>query len=282
MSRVHSAHLAHGCIAPGIWCAGAATVCWILLAALDEQVKIRGFRIEPGEVAAALSRQPGVAQAVVVAREDQPGQKQLVGYIVPAAGAAPDPLALRRALAAELPDYMVPAAIMPIERVPLTPNGKLDRRALPAPEFVSRSTRAPRTPQEQILAGLFCDVLGLPGIGIDDNFFDMGGHSLLATRLVSRIRATLGVELAIRTVFDAPTVAGLAERLAGAAAARMALAVQPRPAALPLSYAQRRLVVPASSGGAERDLQHSVRAAAAGGTGRGRVAGRAARCRGAS
>ena len=242
----------------------------------DEQVKIRGFRIEPGEVAAALSRQPGVAQAVVVAREDQPGQKQLVGYIVPAEGSAPDQLALRRALAAALPDYMVPAAIMPIERVPLTPNGKLDRRALPAPQFVSRSTRAPRTPQEQILAGLFCDVLGLPGIGIDDNFFDMGGHSLLATRLVSRIRATLGVELAIRTVFDAPTIAALAERLTGAAAARMALAVQARPACLAAVLCAAPSLVPASPGGTERHLQHSVRAAAAGCPGCVRAAGRAA------
>jgi amino acid adenylation domain-containing protein len=179
----------------------------------DEQVKIRGFRIEPGEVAAALQRQTGVAQAVVVAREDRPGQKQLVGYVVSEAGAPVDPQAIRRKLLSELPDYMVPAAIMMLNRLPLTPNGKLDRKALPAPEFVSTSQRTPRTPQEEILASLFCEVLALPQVGIDDSFFDLGGHSLLATRLVSRIGDTLGVHLEIRAVFEAPTVAALAELL---------------------------------------------------------------------
>jgi amino acid adenylation domain-containing protein len=206
----------------------------------DHQVKVRGFRIEPGEIEAALTRLPGVAQAAVVAREDSPGEKRLVGYVI-GDGTAIDPAALRRALGETLPDYMVPAAVVVLEALPLTPNGKLDRRALPAPEFTPVSTRAARTPQEEILCSLFAEVLGLARVGIDDDFFDLGGHSLLATRLVSRIRANLNIELPIRTLFEAPTVAALARQLGGAAAARQALCLQMRPATLPLSFAQQRL-----------------------------------------
>jgi amino acid adenylation domain-containing protein/non-ribosomal peptide synthase protein (TIGR01720 family) len=208
----------------------------------DRQVKIRGFRIEPGEIEAALTRLPHVAQAAVIAREDTPGHKQLVGYVVTSDDAAVDAQALRRALAEQLPDYMVPAAIVVLPALPLTPNGKLDRRALPAPDFTPQSIRAPRTPQEEILASLFAEILHLPQVGIDDNFFELGGHSLMATKLVSRARSALGVELAIRTLFEAPTVALLALRLGeDATAARTPLRPMPRPAEVALSFAQQRL-----------------------------------------
>ncbi|MGJ7538595.1 MULTISPECIES: amino acid adenylation domain-containing protein, partial [unclassified Variovorax] len=180
----------------------------------DQQVKIRGFRIEPGEIEAALARLPSIAQATVIAREDIPGHKQLVGYVVPeSADSTIDTAAARRTLSESLPDHMVPAAIVVLPALPLTPNGKLDRRALPAPDFTPLSIRAPRTPREEILASLFADVLRLPQVGIDDSFFDLGGHSLLATKLISRVRSSLSVELPIRALFEAPSVAQLAQRL---------------------------------------------------------------------
>jgi acyl carrier protein len=207
----------------------------------DQQIKIRGFRIEPGEIEAALLRHPDVAQAAVLAREDNPGSKRLVAYVVGAAGATPDAGELRAQLAGSLPDYMMPQAFVALERLPLTPNGKLDRRALPAPDLTPAVWHGPRTPQEEILCSLFAEVLGLPRVGIDDNFFALGGHSLLATRLISRIRTSLDVEIAIRALFEAPTVEGLARRLGEGGAARPALVTQPRPAEIPLSFAQRRL-----------------------------------------
>ena len=180
----------------------------------DQQLKIRGFRIEPGEIETVLAGHPSVAQAAVIAREDPVGNKQLAGYVVGQSGQRVDPTLLRTHLAQSLPDYMVPGAIVVLEALPLTPNGKLDRKALPAPEFSTRATyRAPRTAQEEILCALFAETLGVPQMGIEDNFFELGGHSLLATRLVSRIRATLGIELPIRSLFEAPTVAELVERL---------------------------------------------------------------------
>jgi nonribosomal peptide synthetase DhbF len=179
----------------------------------DAQIKLRGLRIEPGEIEAALLRHGSVSQAAVIAHEDPNGNKRLVGYVA-RAGQKIDPSTLRSFLAATLPDYMVPQAIVALERLPQTPNGKLDRRALPEPEFAPLHTRrSPRTPQEEILCGLFADALGVERVGIDDNFFELGGHSLLAIRLISRIRSSLDVEISIRSLFEAPTVEALVKRL---------------------------------------------------------------------
>ncbi|MGA4839088.1 amino acid adenylation domain-containing protein [Streptomyces sp. G45] len=205
----------------------------------DSQVKVRGFRIEPGEVEAALVAHPGVAQGAVVAQGA--ADKRLVAYVVPVEGAV-DVTELRAFLGGRLPEFMVPSAFVVLERLPLAPNGKLDRRALPEPEFTGTVYRAPRTPQEEALCGLFAEVLGLERVGIDDNFFTVGGHSLLATRLVSRIRTTLGAEIPIRVVFESPTVAELAGHLGQGDRVRPQLArVEERPETVPLSFAQRRL-----------------------------------------
>ena len=207
----------------------------------DDQVKIRGFRIELGEIEAVLARLDGVGQAAVAVREDQPGDRRLAGYVVPAAGAVLDPAALREAAGRVLPGYMVPAAVVVLDQLPLNANGKLDRRALPAPEYAAGGGRAPATAREQALCEVFAQVLGLDRVGVEDSFFDLGGHSLLATRLVSRIRVVLGVELPVRVVFECPTPALLAGALEGAEAARPPLVPVPRPERLPLSFAQQRL-----------------------------------------
>jgi amino acid adenylation domain-containing protein len=180
----------------------------------DDQVKVRGFRIEPAEVESVLAAHPGVAAVAVMVRADSAGNRRLVGYLVPVQGSTVDITALREYVAAQLPAYMVPEAFVPVDRLPLTPNGKLDRDALPAPDLsVAAGGRAPRTPQEEILTSLFAEVLDLPVVGIDDNFFELGGHSLRATQLVNRVRAVLGQRLSIRSLFDAPTVAKLGDRL---------------------------------------------------------------------
>ncbi|MGD0065236.1 MAG: amino acid adenylation domain-containing protein, partial [Streptosporangiaceae bacterium] len=207
----------------------------------DDQVKVRGFRIELGEVEAVLAALPGVAQAAVAVREDRPGDQRLAGYVVPATGTVLDPAGLRDAASQVLPGYMVPAVVVVLEALPLSPVGKLDRRALPAPEYAAGGGRAPATAGEQALCEVFAQVLGVERVGVEDSFFDLGGHSLLATRLVSRIRIVLGAELPIRAVFEHPTVTGLARVLDGAQAARPPLVPVPRPERLPLSFAQARL-----------------------------------------
>jgi amino acid adenylation domain-containing protein len=191
-------------------------VCWgadgqlRYLGRADEQVKIRGYRIECGEVRAALAGVDGVGQAVVIAREDRPGDKHLVGYVTGTA----DPAAVRVALAERLPGYMVPAAIVVLGALPLTVNGKLDTRALPAPDFQDADHyRAPSNPTEEILAGIYAQLLGLERVGVDDSFFDLGGDSLSAMRLVAAINTSLDAHLTVRTVFQAPSVRGLSQRL---------------------------------------------------------------------
>ncbi|MFC9328958.1 amino acid adenylation domain-containing protein [Kitasatospora sp. NPDC057015] len=206
----------------------------------DDQVKIRGFRVEPGEVEAALAALPGVAQAAVLARGAH-GARRLVGYVSPA---TVDPAGLRAALAAELPEYMVPAAIVPLAALPLNVNGKLDRQALPEPDaaaFAAPAGRGPRDEREAVLCGVLADVLDLPRVGVDDDFFALGGHSLLATRVVGRVRAALGVTAAVRDLFETRTAAAFAARLATAAAGRPGPAARPRPEQVPPSAAQARL-----------------------------------------
>ncbi len=226
----------------------------------DRQVKIRGFRVEPAEVEAAIGRLEGVRAAVVVARDDHGdrgdrGDLYLAAYVVPEPGAAPDLAGrLRPLLAARLPDYQVPAVFVELPALPLTPNGKVDRRALPAPRRQAPLGAAARSPIEEKLAGGRADLLRLDarGIAVDDNFFALGGHSLLATQLVSRLREAFQVELPLRAVFEAPTIAGLASRIERAlaiAGSRPAPPIAPiarrepngRERPLPLSFAQERL-----------------------------------------
>ncbi|MEU5348183.1 amino acid adenylation domain-containing protein, partial [Streptomyces sp. NPDC020766] len=209
----------------------------------DDQVKVRGFRIELGEVEAALSAHSSVAQSAVVVREDRPGDRRLVGYLVPAGGPeGADIAVVRGQLQGVLPEYMVPSALVVLDVLPLTVNGKLDRRALPAPDYVAADRgRGPVTVQEELLCSVFAEVLGLPQVGVDDNFFELGGHSLLAVQLTNRIRTALGAEVAMRALFEAPTVAGLAQRLTDSDGTRPALVAMTRPEALPLSFAQQRL-----------------------------------------
>ncbi|MYT82455.1 non-ribosomal peptide synthase domain TIGR01720/amino acid adenylation domain-containing protein [Streptomyces sp. MnatMP-M77] len=206
----------------------------------DGQVKLRGFRIEPAEIENALLADPDVRAARVLVREDTPGDRRLVAYVVPAPGSRPNDTALAIRLGRTLPAYMVPSAFVPLDELPLTPNGKVDRRALPAPRVAVTHDRTPRTAYEEVLAGLFADVLGV-AVGVDDNFFALGGHSLLATRLIGRTRSALGAELDLRTLFDHPTVASLAAALDTSGATRPALTRQQRPATVPLSFAQQRL-----------------------------------------
>ncbi len=220
------------------------------LGRIDYQVKIRGFRIEIGEIETVLAQHPRVREVVVIVRESS-GDKHLVAYVVPKTEQVPNDLELRRFLLQQLPDYMVPAIFTILEEVPLTPNGKVDRRALPAPD-TNRSgcfgTRAPRTPTEEILAAIWAQVLGLEFVGIDDNFFTLGGHSLLATQVISRCRQAFCVEISLQMLFDAPTIALLADAIAKLSNAyalsssehEIIPQIENREQA-PLSFAQQRL-----------------------------------------
>ncbi|MFP2933686.1 condensation domain-containing protein, partial [Pyxidicoccus sp. 3LG] len=220
------------------------------LGRIDFQVKLRGFRIELGEIEAVLSSHSGVQQTLVLVREDRPGDKRLVAYAVPTPGVTLEAETLRAALKQRLPEHMVPSAFVVLDALPLTPNGKVDRKALPVPEApISTAEQvAPRTPTEELLAGIWAQVLGLERVGADDHFFELGGHSLLATQVNSRIRATFGVDLPLRALFEAPVLSALARRIDGAVHSH---AVQAPPlvpvprtgAALPASFAQQRLWV---------------------------------------
>lgn len=181
----------------------------------DHQIKIRGHRVELGEIESRLAAHADVAQAVVIAREDVPGEQRLLAYVVSRSG-SPDPEALRQWVGRLLPDPMVPAAVVFLDALPLTPNGKVDRKRLPAPQAPKRAARDDRRQgeMETAIATLFAEVLGLESVRRDDDFFELGGHSMLATQLASRVKAALGVPLPVRRVFEAPTVAGLAELLA--------------------------------------------------------------------
>ena len=203
----------------------------------DGQVKIRGYRIELGEVQAALTGLHGVDQAVVIAREDRPGDKRLVGYVTGTA----DPAGIRTRLAQRLPAYMVPAAVVVLPVLPLTVNGKLDTRALPEPEYTTGGYRAPANAIEEILAGVYAQVLGVERVGVDDSFFDLGGDSLLAMRLIAAINTSLDAHVSVRAVFEAPTVAQLVSRIGGGGGGLEPLVTGERPAVVPLSFAQNRL-----------------------------------------
>ena len=219
------------------------------LGRMDHQVKIRGFRIELGEIDAALAAHPGVREALVIAGSDADGEKCLVAYVVSVAE-QPAPGELRTFLQRSLPDYMLPAAWVFLPALPLTPNGKVDRKALPEPDACTSSGAAPRDPLEEVLVCLWATLLHKPGIGIHDNFFEHGGHSLLAIRLTSRLRDELEMDIPVRRLFEAPTVAEFARQIRTLqqgdahgqeeAAARL-IPPAPRDRELPLSFAQQRL-----------------------------------------
>ncbi|MDT5028082.1 MAG: hypothetical protein QOE61_4508, partial [Micromonosporaceae bacterium] len=201
----------------------------------DDQVKIRGFRIEPGEVEAVLLRHNGIREAVVIAREDQPGIKRLVAYVT----GDPDP-GLRESLARGLPDYLVPSAFVVLDGLPLTPSGKLDRRALPAPDFAAQAYTAPRTKAERVISEAWAEVLGLERVGAHDNFFALGGDSILSIRVVSRLRAAFGGQFSPRALFQHPTVSGLATAISGWAGGDLIPAI-PRGGVASQSFNQQRL-----------------------------------------
>jgi amino acid adenylation domain-containing protein len=223
---------------------------------VDDQVKIRGFRIEPGEIAAVLRSHPMVGQAAVVAREDHRGQKQLVGYVVPAAEQNIDAGEIRRYLAGRLPEYMVPAAIVNLESLPLGPSGKLDRKALPMPQATAYPVREYEAPVDEIertVAAIWADLLALERVGRQDSFFALGGHSLLAMRAITRIQQQLGIAVELAELFAHPVLADLARALSGAAPTQLpSISRADREEQIPLSFAQKRLWFLAQMEGASK------------------------------
>ncbi|MGH3823001.1 MAG: amino acid adenylation domain-containing protein, partial [Pseudonocardiaceae bacterium] len=217
----------------------------VYLGRVDEQVKIRGFRIELGEIESVLAAHPGVAQVVVVAREHVSGTQRLIAYLVPTAQSTLTAAELRVYVGRTLPDYMVPAAFVVLDELPLGPTGKVNRKALPAPDEPAEPVAeyvAPRTATERIMAELWAQVLGLERVGVHDNFFELGGDSILSIQVMSRVRVACGVEISPRMLFVDPTVAGLAAAVAGSAACALpAIPVADRVGELPLSFAQQRL-----------------------------------------
>ena len=220
------------------------------LGRIDHQVKVRGFRIELGEVEAVLAQHPGVREAVVMAREDVPGDQRLMAYVVPVIDTTPTTRSLQSFLKAQLPEYMVPSAFVMLDALPLTTNGKVDRRALPTPNQVQLKREGafvtPRTPVEEMLASIWSRVLGIEQVGIYDNFFELGGHSLLVTQVISQIRKVFRVDLLPRCLFEAPTIFSLreqVERAMGAESESNISLIKPiaREVELPLSFAQQRL-----------------------------------------
>ena len=216
----------------------------------DNQVKIRGFRIELGEIESVLAQHPAVQQAIAIVREDVLADKRLVAYLIPQKGNAPDANDLRTFAKTKLPDYMVPSRFVTMEQFPLTPNGKVDRKGLPAPDAARPAIEgtyiAPRTPVEEAVAGIWAEVLHLEQVGAHDEFFELGGHSLLATQVMSRIEKAFRVELPLRVLFESATVAGLARRINEARSTAEGLTAPPilpisRDRHLPLSFSQQRL-----------------------------------------
>ena len=228
----------------------------VFLGRADDQVKIHGFRVELAEVEAVLAAQPGVREAVVVAREDQPGERRLVGYVVSDAGEV-DTDEIRRQMSRVLPSYMVPVAVVGLISLPITANSKVDRRALPAPDLAHQaSAKAPESETEKVLCALYAEILGVERVGVDDAFHDLGGSSALAMRLIARIREELGADLAIRQLFSSPTPAGVARALA--AKSRPALEAVTRPEQVPLTARQLRAWLLARPAEETRGLHVSV------------------------
>ncbi|RUP02835.1 MAG: amino acid adenylation domain-containing protein, partial [Mycobacterium sp.] len=209
----------------------------------DEQVKIRGYRIECGEIATALTGLDGIEHAAVIARQDTPGEPRLVAYLTTTTGAGIDTSRLRTQLGEVLPGYMVPTAFVTLDVLPLTVNGKLDRRALPAPDYTPTTATyvAPAGPVQEVLAGIFSQILRIERVGATDSFFELGGDSLSAMRLIAAATTTLHTDLRVADLFDAPTVAGLAQRLTPETATHLPLVAQERPDRIPVSFAQSRL-----------------------------------------
>ncbi len=253
------------------------------LGRIDNQVKIRGHRIELGEIETILNQHPSVKESVIVARDrDSSGEKELVGYVVSAQKTALSVSELRRFLHEKLPDYMIPSLFVFLNNLPLTPNGKIDRNALPPPNGerpqLDQGFVEPRTEIEELIAQVWREILKLDKIGIHDNFFELGGHSLLATRVVARLRRSFNVDIALRKLFELPTVAGLAQHIDllrhsefGTNIASIVPADRTQP--LPLSFSQRRLWylqkvdtnlsaynIPGGISRQRRSRQHSVRA----------------------